>query len=367
MLSEVVIEDFQSHEKTVVALSPGYNCFIGPTDIGKSSCLRAIRWALCNDLTGTKFIRNVGTTATVQLTFDNGTRVIRFKSRKTSNGYKVEKPNEPVKLYDKIGDALPLEVTDECKVVPIIIDSGWQMFPQFQGQFDPPFLISETAPKRAKMIHRLSYSHIVDEALRLARQDALASSRKVTELTERKAALDVALVAYETLETRLAAVEKVQQLQQQQTVLQERLMWVKKLVADHKAAEQLVLKTSTNLTLLAVVDTVSLDQQLSQTQQLETLLPSYKAAISKQIRATQLLNQIPEALLAQGSTLDTWQQWVDFFSNYRTKLQAHNKATATLQVATEGAASVLTQLKSVGACPTCGKPLSPEELEQLVC
>ena len=46
MLQKVILENFQAHEMSVIEFTEGINVICGASDQGKSSVIRAIRWAL---------------------------------------------------------------------------------------------------------------------------------------------------------------------------------------------------------------------------------------------------------------------------------------------------------------------------------
>lgn len=366
MIKEAVIEDFQSHEKTVIPFAKGYNCLVGPTDIGKSSCLRAVRWVLCNDLSGVKFIRNTGTTAVVQLTFDNDHRVTRFKSRKTSNGYRIELPGSEPRVYDKIGDALPLEVIAETGVVPVAVDGGWDVFPQFQGQFDAPFLISESPSRRAKLLHRLSYSHIVDEALRLTRQDVLSTSRRTTELTEREASLRTELEQYAGLEEKIEYAKQVQILLNEHAALTLKLRQAQSLVTSSAYQKYKAEAAQKKLTALIGVQLTEWDAALTAMSKWVALIPSYRSAVAKKERAVKRMSHLPPTLDTQLASLDTFSQWATFFTKWRQAATSFAKAKTGLADTEKALQEFSVLAKQLAVCPTCGKALTPEELNTLV-
>ena len=48
MINTLQIEGFQSHDSTEIELSKGVNVIIGSSDSGKSSIIRACKWAFQN-------------------------------------------------------------------------------------------------------------------------------------------------------------------------------------------------------------------------------------------------------------------------------------------------------------------------------
>jgi DNA repair exonuclease SbcCD ATPase subunit len=56
MIEEITIINFQIHKKLHFTLDPEITCVTGPTNSGKSSIVRAIRWLFFNRPTGNSYI-----------------------------------------------------------------------------------------------------------------------------------------------------------------------------------------------------------------------------------------------------------------------------------------------------------------------
>ena len=58
MINTIQINDYQSHRKTELNLSPGINVIVGENDKGKSAILRALNWLVNNRPLGEGYIYN---------------------------------------------------------------------------------------------------------------------------------------------------------------------------------------------------------------------------------------------------------------------------------------------------------------------
>lgn len=132
MISELLLENFQSHVSTRVHLSPYVNVFIGPSMSGKSAILRAVRFLIYNRPSRGTFCSSG--MSSISAVFDGGT-VVREKG-KNRNAYIVD----GVKLA-KIGLSLPEEVMQITDVHPIFIQENVVEL-LYSGQFDSPFLLA---------------------------------------------------------------------------------------------------------------------------------------------------------------------------------------------------------------------------------
>lgn len=94
-ITQVILENFQSHKHTVIDLHEGLNVFVGESSNGKSSIFRALRWVYDNHTTrGRTYIRTGAAFAKVTVVLSNGVRISRITSRKAHgrNGYDIYNP-----------------------------------------------------------------------------------------------------------------------------------------------------------------------------------------------------------------------------------------------------------------------------------
>ena len=73
------LSNFQAHESLDLLLDPGVTTIVGPSDVGKSAIMRALKWVACNNPAGTEFIRWGSKRAVVSIETDDGS-VVRTRS-----------------------------------------------------------------------------------------------------------------------------------------------------------------------------------------------------------------------------------------------------------------------------------------------
>lgn len=81
-ISRIEIVNFQSHSYTDLYLSDGVNVIVGPSDSGKTAIIRAIKWVLFNEPSGSSFIKRGEEYAKVVLYFNDNTIIERGRSKK---------------------------------------------------------------------------------------------------------------------------------------------------------------------------------------------------------------------------------------------------------------------------------------------
>lgn len=164
-INRLVIDNFQSHEHTVIEFGKGLNVITGPSDQGKSAILRALKWVLYNEPRGTEFIRHGASTARVSIELSNGYEIIRERS-KSRNKYTVISPDGTVQSFEGFGNEVPEEVIKAHGIPKVTLDKDLKSSLNIADQLESPFLIAETGAVRAKAIGRLTGVHIIDNAIR---------------------------------------------------------------------------------------------------------------------------------------------------------------------------------------------------------
>ena len=137
MIDTIEIENFQSHRHTTVQLSPGVNVIKGRSHSGKSSVMRAIRWALLNQPRGENFVSHFKgdkEVTSVGIQFDDGRHATRLRRGGSKNGYESSSGS-----FKALRSDVPEEITEITKMEAINV--------QMQGA--PYFMLSETPGKVA--------------------------------------------------------------------------------------------------------------------------------------------------------------------------------------------------------------------------
>lgn len=176
-ITEVECINWESHRHSRVRLTPGINGFIGSSDSGKSSILRAIRWSLKNDESGVDFITEGETDTTVSVSLSNGVKVKRRKTRSGDvNTYELFRDGVPLLEHPLtgFGTKVPREVEEASEMG----DFRFLFAPQLEG----PFLISATPKYRADTIGNLEELKRVDDALQSTNQDIHTDAKMKREL-----------------------------------------------------------------------------------------------------------------------------------------------------------------------------------------
>ena len=155
MIESLHIQNFQSHEDTLLEFSPGVNVIIGQSDSGKSSIIRALRLVLENKPTGDAYVSWWSDNTTITLKTVEGYEIIR-KRTKSTNSYEVNG-----EVYKAFGNKIPDEVLG---VLNMSEDNC-----QYQG--DPFYLISKTPGEVATHLNQVANFDKIDSSRKSAEQE----------------------------------------------------------------------------------------------------------------------------------------------------------------------------------------------------
>lgn len=145
MLKAITIRDFQAHRKLTVPLSDTVTTIVGPSDVGKSAIIRALRWVAFNRPVGTAFIRDGADRAEVTVECD-GHEIVRGKG-KGGNHYIIDGL-----ALGALGNDVPTRVQE-------ILSLSEE---NFQAQHDAPFWFSETAGEVSRRLNAIVQLDIMD-------------------------------------------------------------------------------------------------------------------------------------------------------------------------------------------------------------
>lgn len=147
-LASVRLRNFQRHKDLTIDLSPGITTIIGATDSGKSSIVRALRWAMLNEAPR-NLVRRGQKKVGVTLTTQSGRKVRRARLG-TSNEYRVDS-----KPFVAFKTDVPTPVQEVLKVSEM----------NFSTQFDAPFWFAASAPEVSRRLNKLVNLSLLDTVL----------------------------------------------------------------------------------------------------------------------------------------------------------------------------------------------------------
>ena len=148
MIKSVEIDNFQSHEESVLEFSGGVNVILGPSDSGKTAIIRALRWLVWNRPSGEAFRSNWGGDTSVKLELEDGTVVVLSRS-KSSNIYTISAFPETGAVISEL-KAIKTDVPEEVTLLLNLNEIN------LQQQLDRPFLLDDSPGEVAQHFSKIA-------------------------------------------------------------------------------------------------------------------------------------------------------------------------------------------------------------------
>jgi len=222
MIEKIQIRNFGTHKKLNVEFSPLVNSIIGRNASGKSTIIRAIKWAGQNRPVGNSMIRWEEDRASVRLVVD-GHKITRIKNKNT-NIYKLDSKSS----YKAFRNDVPKDIKEIVNFSDI----------NFQGQHEAPFWFCKTAGEVSRQLNAIINLEIIDRSLSNI-DSAMRESQVVAKVIAKRledAELRQNSYAYvNKMDSDLQIVESAQNLYQKKAVESARLRDFIKLVQTYRS------------------------------------------------------------------------------------------------------------------------------------
>lgn len=184
MIKSIALTNFQSHEDTTLALAPGVNAIVGPSDSGKTAIIRAINWVINNRPGGEGFRSRWGGDTEVNITVDE-TMVSRIRGKE--NLYVLAHHGAVDHTgFKAFGQGIPPEVTNALHMSPV----------NLQTQMDPPFMLSNSPGEVARYLNRVADLEVIDSSLASIASTLRAESLEITTVEGQIGMQEESLAAY---------------------------------------------------------------------------------------------------------------------------------------------------------------------------
>jgi len=181
VIVSVDIVNFQSHPDTHIDFTDGLNVLVGSSRSGKSAIRRAIMWVITNRPSGLGVISwwnkkgdKLSGETKVTITLDNGTVISRVRSPEL-NGYIING-----KKLEAVATCVPEEIQEAFRMADV----------NMSGQFDAPFLVSQSAGAVAQYLNEIInledadyYQKEIESDRRKCVSDAGDNNKKILELS----------------------------------------------------------------------------------------------------------------------------------------------------------------------------------------
>lgn len=221
MLSKLTLVNFQAHTKMTLELDKRITVLTGPSDVGKSSVLRALEWLCLNRPSGNEFIHHGKEFAKVTLEVDDRT-IIRKRGKE--NQYFLDE-----KEFKALGQGtVPQEISALLNVGD----------PNFQNQLHPPYWFLKSPGEVSRELNSIVNLGEIDRVLSNLASMLRQTRARVLVVGGR---LDEAKTKEEELEWVRSAtydLEALEQLEREKNDLEEELESLESLLKNIQEYEQ---------------------------------------------------------------------------------------------------------------------------------
>lgn len=346
-IQTITIENFQSHEKTILApAGPGQlTVIVGQSRQGKTAIFRALRWLFYNAPDGDDFIRWGTNFARVTAEYADGTQVIRYRTKGGINRYIVQKPGQLEQIFEGFGrGAVPLEVQQVTGVSPVEIGEGLSFNLNLAEQLDGPFLGNKSLSStgRAKVLGKLAGTEEVDQAAKTLgtdlfrwRRDKDLHEKGISELqeqlkgygylTEFKENMDKLAVIKDAVRTAMERKERLEKLNQDSTTVENQ---IDEISARISCLDRFV--CITELLLIRLEKNIGILQSLLTVRQEWMQNEAARLNVIQVLLSTKDLSEAENIIQSTGGQLERQRQSIKLFSQFAEMVNKSNNIDCVL-------------------------------------
>ena len=204
-ITEIRIKGFMGHTDSVVPLGPGLNVITGPTDEGKTTILRVIRWVAFGEPLGdafrykvidpvTKAIIEEADVVAVEIDTSDGVTVSKSRTKAGKTTYRLSTVPEPWEKAE-----VPPEVMAALGLTKQTF-GDFKTSLNFAWQLEAPFILSEPPSVGAKIAGTLAGTEVIDLAIKAVAKDTYAARQERLESEKEIERKEKDLIQYKDLE-----------------------------------------------------------------------------------------------------------------------------------------------------------------------
>lgn len=374
MIKLLQLNDFQSHQESVLEFSPGVNVITGGSDSGKSAMLRGLYWVLTNRPSGLGFIRKAvagkkdgkARVTVVVGEKDVSTVITRTRSAKENA---CTCGNQP---YSTLGKDVPEDVLRALNMNEINI----------QRQLDGPFLILSPPSAVAAKFNQYTNLDKVDQMVS-------ELSSKVREHQQHKTYLEgdidtctAKIDKYSWLQDYAALVDvhenllsEIDGLRNSANAIAEHVAVLKRTGSALRENEvELDNATQIHRTLLAALKTAqavsAIDAEICVVKSLvdcvragdKRMASTDTTGLASMLPVLDALSDVSTDIAAVSKDITALMQFVFTLRGLEEKARSCDASIAELKAT---AAQLNAELLQFDTCPACGQKLTPEAKRQL--
>lgn len=270
MITRIQLSNFQNHRSLDLTLGK-FSVLSGPSNSGKTACLRAIAALLRNDPPG-EYVTLGQTNLTVTLTLQDGHVVKWEKGLKGLNRYTLTRPDGTEWVGNKVGVKVPEEILDVLRIGPITLEDGKKVHLNLHEQQESPFLIMDTAGQVAKVFGELTSAgklfSAANEGNRRTREEKKLRTLRESDIAAAKASL----AQYSNLDEQKEGLAWVEEQVKQASILTSAIETLESLIGAYGLTESDLTVAADSISRLSPVEGIDLTMILKLNEAAATLV-----------------------------------------------------------------------------------------------
>lgn len=236
-ITDIILENFQSHKDTHIKCSKKLNMFIGESRQGKTSIIRALSWIYEDKFKDSRrLIHKEEDYARATIKLSNGYSISRIVERKKTgkNGYEIYDPNLNTTEY-KNTKAIA-EVQEILGFTSLDIGTSKSIPLNFLKQGKSWFFIGDSvsSTERAKIIGGIYGTHYVDAVLKEYELKKRRSSREIETKVKDLNSVDIKIKEFDHLEGDKKDIDRLEMIYSKVEVLIEKRKNIENIINTKK-------------------------------------------------------------------------------------------------------------------------------------
>lgn len=303
-----------AHERTELELGPGVNALTGPNNSGKSAVVEALRCVATNPRPK-PYIRHGAKEARVGLEFEDGTRVVWVR-KKRSSGYELWAPGaEEPEEYWKFGRKPPEDILNVLRLDLVELETGNEVDVHVGNQREPVFLLNQPGSNAAAFFAASTESAHLLAMQNLLKRKTMDAKREKKGLEARLDDIEGQLDLFAPLPSIGVELEAARELENAANKLQGEIPALEGLISARQNLEQTLHARSATATILNGVESAPIINATNELAGILSLLAKVDEKREKAVAASSVLSTLslvpPIENTARLATLCNHLQQVD--------------------------------------------------------
>jgi DNA repair exonuclease SbcCD ATPase subunit len=361
MFNELSIQNFQSHKKTNISFSNGINSIVGISDSGKTAILRALYWAINNRPLGNADISDWNKDDNEESIKSTFVRITTDKGIIERRKGKVKVSDESKKFNGYIVDGNYLEAVGTS--VPDIVTKMFNLDEvNFQGQFDPSFLLSNSAGEVARFFNSTIRLDLIDRILSKADSKRLETNKDKKKLEIEQDIINNEIAKFDWLEDAEILIDRIVKIEnriESNNEIKEKLEFQKD---AYESSMLIIQEQEVILSAIPIINKIdliqeSLEEKIEKYERLQNLYEEY-------LEQNQIIGMADfsnaEKLIKQ---IDELNDKIETKENEYEELKESNEQYLAKYMEKEACEVQIIELEKElpSMCPMCNKPLKGDK------